>query len=110
MILGAPAWWFTIDSSLPILAGGAVFLLRDHLRGWRSLVVVTLVPGIYAGLNTAAGWPVFSVLNSKPGTAVVWAGGAASMALAILFGWMVLTALVPASSKVAVVQRQPVAV
>ena len=33
LIFDVPAWWFTIDASLPVLCGGAVFLMRHHLNG-----------------------------------------------------------------------------
>ena len=96
---GAPAWWFTIDAALPILAGGAVFVMRHRLIGWRSLVIVPIVPGMYAGLNAAAGWPLFSAINSHPAVLVTWLCGAATMALALLFGVIVLNALVPATAQ-----------
>jgi hypothetical protein len=96
MIFGAPAWWFTIDAAMPVLAGGAVYLMRHHLTGWRSFAVVALIPGMYGAINAAAGWPVFSVLNSGPSTLVVWLGGAATILLALLFRQLMVAAVVRA--------------
>lgn len=85
LILGVPAWWFTIDAALPPLAALALFRLHSYLHGWRWLVVIPLVPAVYAGINAAAGWPVFSVLNSGVSPVVTWLGGAATIGLALLF-------------------------
>lgn len=99
MIFDVPAWWFTIDSTLPVLLGGTIFLLRDHLPGWRKLLIVPLVPGIYAGLNAAAGWPLFSALNSGPSTLVVWLAGTATILLALTYRQLMLEAVVRAQRK-----------
>jgi hypothetical protein len=93
MIFGAPAWWFTIDAAMPVLAGGIVYLMRGHLTGWRSLLVIPLVPAAYAGINAAAGWPIFSALNSTDSTVIVWAAGIAAIALALLYRWLMLVAV-----------------
>jgi lipoprotein signal peptidase len=93
MIFDVPAWWFTIDASMPVLCAGALFLMRDHLGGWRKLVVIPLVPGMYAALNAGAGWPVFAALNSGPSTLVVWLAGIATMVLALLYRQLMLNAV-----------------
>ncbi len=93
LIFDVPAWWFTIDSAMPVIAGGTVYLMRHHLTGWRPLVIIPLVPGLYAGINGAAGWPVFAALNSDPATWVTWTAGIATMALALLFRQLMLMAV-----------------
>lgn len=93
LLLDVPMWWLTIDASLGMLCGGTLFLIRRHLVGWRVLVIIPMVPGMYAGLNAAAGWPVFSALNSGPATIVVWLAGLATCGLALLYWWMMLTAV-----------------
>lgn len=93
MLLDVPAWWFTIDSALPVIAGGLVYLLRHHLSGLRALLIIPLVPACYAALNAAAGWPIFSALNSGPSEVVVWIAGAVTMGLALLYRWMMLEAV-----------------
>jgi hypothetical protein len=99
MVLDVPAWWFTIDAALPVLAGGVVFLLREQLTGWRALLIVPLVPGMYAGINAAAGWPIFSALNSGPSTIVVWAAGATAIALALLARAVMLSGVAQAQPR-----------
>lgn len=100
MLFDVPAWWFTIDSAMPVIAGGVVYLMRDFLIGWRALLIIPLIPACYAGLNAAAGWPIFSALNSDPSTAVVWLAGTATMALALLYRWLMLLAVVRAPAPV----------
>ena len=99
LILDVPAWWFTIDSAMPVLCGGAIYLMRHHLVGWRQLAIVPLVPACYAGLNAAAGWPVFSALNSGPSTVVVWLAGIATCALALFYRWLMIEAVVRARAR-----------
>lgn len=92
LIGGAPAWWFTIDACFDLFAGLAFYVLRHRLRGWGMLWVVPLLPCIYAGLNGALGWPVFSAMNTNFDPAVngngselaVWAGGTGTIVLALL--------------------------
>lgn len=96
MIFDVPMWWFTVDSCLAVLCGGVLFLMREHLTGWRVLVIVPMVPACYAGLNAAAGWPIFSALNSGPATVVVWAAGLATIGLALLYRYLMIEAVVRA--------------
>ena len=96
MVFGAPAWWFCIDAGLALLSAAVLFALRDRLAGAGILLVIPLIPALYAGINGAAGWPVFTVLNSNFDAAVngngsdlmVWAGGAATIILSLLYAWL----------------------
>lgn len=99
LIFDVPGWWFTIDSAMPVIAGGTVFLMRHRLVGWRRLLLIPMIPGLYAGINGAAGWPVFAALNSGPSTLVVWLAGAATIALAVLFRQLMLMAVVSARER-----------
>jgi hypothetical protein len=98
MILGAPAWWFSIDAVMPILTALIVFALRDRLRGWGKLILIPLVPAMYAALNGAAGVPVFAALNSNFDASrngngsdlLVWLGGTLTIALCVFFLWLVI--------------------
>ncbi|BBY62661.1 hypothetical protein MHEL_09040 [Mycolicibacterium helvum] len=98
LFLGAPMWWYTIDATLQLTAGLIFFLLRDRLVGWGQLLVIPMLPGLYAGLNGALGWPVFTALNSNFTPAVngngswplVYLGGVATVVLAGLLVWLVL--------------------
>jgi hypothetical protein len=79
---------------MPVLAGGTICLMRRQLVGWKSLVIIPLIPGMYAGVNAAAGWPLFSALNSGPAKWVVWVAGAATIGLALLYRQLMLMVVV----------------
>ena len=99
LFFGAPAWWYTIDASLQLTAGLMFFLLRHRLVGWGQLIVIPMLPGLYAALNGALGWPTFTALNSNfdaelngnGSAALVYLGGAATLALTGLLVWLVIT-------------------
>lgn len=98
LIAGVPAWWFTIDATLQLLAGLIFFSLRERLSGWGKLIVIPLLPMLYAGLNGATGWPVFTALNSNyqadvngnASTALVYLGGSLTIALCGLLVWLLV--------------------
>lgn len=99
LFFGAPAWWYTIDASMQLTAGLVLFLLRHRLVGWGQLIVIPLLPALYAGLNGALGWPTFTALNSNfdarlngnGSAAMVYLGGAATAGLTALLVWLVIT-------------------
>jgi hypothetical protein len=98
MIFGVPAWWFSIDALMPILTALIVFVLRHRLQGWGKLILIPLVPALYAALNGAAGTPVFAALNSNfdpsrngnGSDLLVWLGGTLTIALCLFFLWLVI--------------------
>jgi hypothetical protein len=99
LIFGAPAWWYTIDAALQLTAGLVFFLIRHRLVGWGRLLVIPMLPALYAGLNGALGWPVFTALNSNfnaelngnGSRALVYLGGILTIALTALVVWLVVT-------------------
>jgi hypothetical protein len=99
LIFGAPAWWFTIDATLQLTAGLIFFLLRHRLVGWGQLIVIPMLPGLYAALNGALGWPTFTAINSNfdaesngnGSPALVYLGGMATIALCALLVWLVIS-------------------
>jgi hypothetical protein len=98
LFFGAPAWWYTIDGSLQLVAGLVLFLLRHRLVGWGQLIVIPLLPALYAGLNGGLGWPTFICLNSNysaqvngnGSTPLVYLGGVATIALTAFLVWLVI--------------------
>jgi hypothetical protein len=81
-----------------LTAGLVFFLLRQRLVGWGQLIVIPLLPGIYAALNGALGWPTFTALNSNfdpelngnGSPALVYLGGVATVVLSALLAWLVI--------------------
>ena len=106
-IAGAPAWWFTIDATLQLLAGLVFFSLREKLSGGGKLIVIPLLPMLYAGLNGAAGWPVFTALNSNyhadvngnASTALTYLGGSLTIALCGLLVWLLVAEIAKAQQR-----------
>jgi hypothetical protein len=98
LIVGVPAWWFSIDAVMPILGAFVLFSLRDRLVGWGKLLVIPILPALYAALNGAAGVPVFTALNSNfdptlngnSSTALVWLGGTLTIGLAWFILWLLI--------------------
>jgi hypothetical protein len=98
LFFGAPAWWYTIDASMQLTAGLVLFLLRHRLVGWGQLIVIPVLPALYAGLNGGLGWPTFTSLNSNfnaqlngnGSTALVYLGGTLTVALTALLVWLVI--------------------
>jgi hypothetical protein len=98
LFFGAPAWWYTIDATLQLAAGLVFFLLRHRLVGWGQLIVIPILPGLYAGLNGALGWPTFTAINSNftadrngnGSTALVYLGGLTTVGLSILLTWLII--------------------
>ena len=99
LFFGAPAWWYTIDATLQLTAGFVFFLLRHRLVGWGQLIVIPILPGLYAGLNGALGWPTFTALNSNftaelngnGSTALVYLGGLTTVVLSLLLVWLLIS-------------------
>ncbi len=116
LIAGAPAWWFTIDATLQLLAGFVFFGLRDKLSGWGKLLVIPLLPMLYAGLNGATGWPVFTALNSNyredvngnASTGLIYLGGLLTIALCGLLVWLLVTEIAKAQQRAGISIRPEV--
>ncbi|WP_143545423.1 MULTISPECIES: hypothetical protein [unclassified Rhodococcus (in: high G+C Gram-positive bacteria)] len=107
LIFGAPAWWYTIDGALQLTAGLVFFLLRHRLVGWGKLIVIPILPGLYASLNGALGWPVFTALNSNYSAEVngnasmvlVYVGGVTTIVLTALLVWLVIAEIARAQKR-----------
>lgn len=79
-----PLWWPAVNSTMPILAGTLIFLLKPWLSGWRVLAVIPLVPAADGMANAAAAWPTWSALNTQLPAPAVWAAGCVTLGLACL--------------------------
>jgi hypothetical protein len=76
-----PLWWGAVNATIPIVSVTLVYLLRPHLRGWRILAVVPLIPVVQAGVSAAVSWPVWNTINTSLPAAVVWVAGALTIGL-----------------------------
>jgi hypothetical protein len=97
-ILGAPVWWFTMDIVSTLLIAYLLFTLRHRLVGWGRLLVIGIVPVVYAGWNGAAGFPIFiaknsnfdAAVNGNGSTGLVLLGGFITIGICAVVAWVVL--------------------
>jgi hypothetical protein len=68
---GVPLWWEFINAGTPVIFGLLCYLLREILKGWKSLLLILLGPCIDSGLYGFTSWPVFTALNSDVGLVAI---------------------------------------
>ena len=109
-VLRWPVWWEPVNALGAVACAVAIYALQ--LRGWRLLLILPLMTMIDAGINAAAGWPVYAALWSHTSMGVRQIGGVATCALAAFAVWLLITAAraVPRVKRETVPQRIPVAV
>lgn len=102
-----PLWWAAINSTTPVLLGALAFVLRSQLQGWRALALVPLAPAVCAGVNAAAGWPIYGTLhNTACPTWLVWASALLTIALALTVTRLT-RALVEVCARAGIVELEP---
>jgi hypothetical protein len=98
-LTGFPLWAGAVNASIPIVMATVVMLVESRLPGRRLLLVVPLFPAVQAAVNAWTQWPLWDTLNSETTSAVVWAGGAATIGFAVLAVYLCsLRAVSPASA------------
>lgn len=94
---GLPLWWPPVNSTMPIVAGYAVYRMTPHLTGWKVLAVIPMVPMADGAANGAIAWPVWTALNTNLGMVATYPAAVAVFGLAALAVWIMGTGL-PASA------------
>jgi hypothetical protein len=79
-----PVWWGFVNTAVPILAAVLFWTFREELRGWRLALVVPALIMVDAGVNAAAGWPVWTVLHASSPASVRQIAGLATCLLGLL--------------------------
>jgi hypothetical protein len=92
-VWGIPLWWMFVNPALPIAAGGLFHVMRDRLRGPRSLLVVPLLPMCYGATYGAVAWPIFVALGSHVHGWVIWIAGTATAAFSLAFVALIVQGL-----------------
>ncbi len=82
-LFGFPLWMAMTNSLIPITVGAALYGLRNVLTGWRSLLVIPMLPIIIASGEAAFGWPVWLTLNSGLGFVATHAGALVTLGLSV---------------------------
>lgn len=101
-----PLWWTAVNAAMPIVAGAIVYRLKPALTGWKVLLAALLVPMADGATNAAAGWPVWTALNSTDQAWITNLCAAATCGLAAVLIWVVTVAA--ATDSVVAPARTPV--
>ncbi len=83
-ILGSPFWFSFCDATGGFVLGAALAVFVPHLQGARRLWLLLLPSFTYASTLGSTTAPVSLALNSGWAAPVVWAGGAATIALCLV--------------------------
>ena len=92
---GWPLWWAAVNVGLPLVGAMLVYKLEPLLTGWRTLLVVPLIPMGDALANGATAWPAWLTLHSNWPMPLAQVAGIAVFALAALFYWSMSHLLFP---------------
>lgn len=83
-LFGSPIWFSFCDATGGFVLGAALSLFMPHLEGARRLWLLILPSFTYAATLGATTAPVSLALNSGWPAPLVWAGGAATMAMCMV--------------------------
>jgi hypothetical protein len=83
-LFGSPLWFSFCDATGGFVLGAAMAVFVPHLQGARRLWLLILPSFTYAATLGSTTAPVSLALNSGWPTLLVWAGGAATMAMCMV--------------------------
>jgi hypothetical protein len=83
-LLGSPIWFSLCDATGGFFLGAALSVFVPHLHGARRLWLLLLPSFTYAATLGSTTAPVSLALNSGWSMPLVWAGGAATMAMCLV--------------------------
>jgi hypothetical protein len=83
-LLGSPLWFSFCDATGGFVLGAALSIFVPHLKGPRRLWLLILPSFTYASTLGSTTAPVSLALNSGWSAGLIWAGGAATMALCMI--------------------------
>ena len=86
---GLPLWWTLMNPLMPMIGGAIIYRLEPHLRGWRLLGIIPIIPMVDGITNAGIGWPMWITLNTD-GISLAWThlAALASFSLALYTVWM----------------------
>jgi hypothetical protein len=106
---GLPLWWPAVNATMPVVAAFGVHKSWPHLRGWRLLAIVPLVPMADGLVNGGLAWPTWSALHSDVGYAATYPASILTIALAALAIWVLTNHLPKAGPAERAVPAEPAA-
>jgi hypothetical protein len=65
VLMKFPLWWAPVNSLIDVAVAVAIVRYEDSLRGGRAVLIIPLAMGISAAVNTVAGWPSWTAINSN---------------------------------------------
>lgn len=86
-----PLWYSPINMVYAMGPAMAMYLVIPLLTGWKRLLIVPLIPSVYAAGIAATMWPAASALNSEASHTLIWIGCLTSTALCLLTVWALTT-------------------
>ena len=90
-ILGLPFTSMVQNCFIYALMASAILVAAPHLRGWRYLAFIPVIPGLYLGGATLCTWPAYLALHAGWPTAVFLALAVLSAAMNVYLPLSALT-------------------
>ncbi len=90
-ILGLPFTSMVQNCFIYALMAAAILVAAPHLRGWRYLLFLPVIPGLYLGSAALCTWPAYLALHAGWPTAVFLVLAALSAAMNVYLPLSVLT-------------------
>jgi hypothetical protein len=89
-VLGFPLWWGFVNPIMPMVAGAMIYRLLPHLRGWKLLAVIPILPMADGLANGATAWPMWITLNQQDVPYVVtYLAAFVTLGLALYSVWII---------------------
>ena len=82
-----PLWWPLINAAMPIVIAAVVHRLKPVLTGWKTLLVIPIIPMCDALANAAVGWPIWSALNTTDSLLITHLAALVSIGLGMILVW-----------------------
>jgi hypothetical protein len=84
VLLSFPLWWAPVNSLIDVAVAVLIVRYESALVGVRQLLIVPLAMATSAAMNTIAGWPSWTAVNSDLGAVGRELAGLATFAVAIV--------------------------
>jgi hypothetical protein len=65
VLMKFPLWWAPVNSLIDVAVAVAIVRYEHALRGARVVLIIPLAMAISAAINTVAGWPSWTAVNSN---------------------------------------------
>lgn len=103
-----PMWWAFTNAAMPIVLGALVYALRPYLIGWKTLLVVPMMPMGDALTNGAIAWPTWTALNTTDNLAITTAAALLSGSFGLIVMWVIGLAVAKDSPVRSVTRSAPI--